>query len=69
MNLYIVVGTNGLGNSGMALAGVYPTLKQAKARIKFLTSEDSDHGFEHVFYDIVKKFDLEAGVDTMVYLD
>ena len=68
MNLYIVVGTNGLGNSGDRILGVYPSLKQAKARIKAVLA-DEDEGFRDVFYDVVKQYDAETGGDCRMALD
>ena len=68
-SLYIVVGTYGPGNNGDSILGVYPTLKLAKERIKFVTSEESDYGFEDVFYDIVKNYNPETGKHTNIALD
>ena len=65
--LYIVI-SPALGATG-AILGVYPTLKQAKARIKAIAMGSSDFGFEAVYYDVVKNFDAEAGADTMIALE
>jgi|LakMenEpi03Aug12_release.lakeMendotaPanAssembly.Ray.scaffolds.fasta_scaffold823874_3 hypothetical protein len=64
--LYIVI-SPALGATG-AILGVYPTLKQAKARIKAIEA-GVEPGFEAVYYDVVKNFDAEAGADTMIALE
>lgn len=68
-SLYIVVGTYDMGNNGNAILGVYPSLKLAKERIKFVTSEESDHGFEDVVYYIVKNYNPETGKHTNIALE
>ena len=65
--LYIVI-SPALGATG-AILGVYPTLKQAKVRIKAVEAEAGTGGFEAVYYDVVKNFDAEAGADTMIDLE
>jgi len=61
--LYIVI-SPALGATG-AILSVYPTLKQAKARIKAVEA-GAEPGFEAVYYDVIKNFDAEAAVDFMV---
>jgi hypothetical protein len=59
---------DGMAWDSIRALGVYPTLKQAKARIKAVET-GAEPGFEAVYYDVVKNFDAEAGADTMIALE
>jgi hypothetical protein len=63
------MGTNGLGNSGSCILGVYPTSKLAKARVKEVTMDVEEYGFRDVFYNEIKKFNIESGAASEVFID
>jgi hypothetical protein len=52
MKVYVVRGEN-VGEPESYVFGVYQTLKEAKARVKFI-EENEDYWFGYVWYDSVK---------------
>ena len=59
--IWIVAGDNGMGNSGNAVFGLYPTEAQAKARIKQLKKDEA--GCEYMYYDQVEVGDFCFSVE------
>jgi hypothetical protein len=48
--VYVVAGDNGMGNSGNAVFGIYPTEALAKARVKVLKAEGAA---EYIYWDVI----------------
>ena len=58
--VYFVLGDNGLGNSGNAVFGIYPTLELAQARLAYLKGEynQGESGAEYMWISL-----LDVGPD------
>lgn len=59
MKVYLVRGENG-GEPESYVFGVYKTEKEAKARVKFIETDEDEGGFEYVWYD-----EMTLGEDVM----
>lgn len=50
MKVYLVRGENG-GEPESYVFGVYKTLKEAKARVKFIKTDEDEGGYKYVWYE------------------
>ena len=51
--VYFVLGDNGLGNSGNAVFGIYPTLELAQARLANLRYKEGEAGAEYMWISLL----------------